>query len=50
MGWDKSEKELKNAYELKNSSLMLLVHPTIDEGDMSEACSIIDEVLCAARR
>lgn len=50
MGWSKSAKDLPNASELKDTSLMLLVHPTITIGDMEKACGIISEVLAQAQK
>lgn len=48
--WNKSEKDLPNAAMLKDTSLMLLVHPTITAEDMDEACKIIAEVLSQAQK
>ena len=49
-GWHKSAEDLPNAYALKDTSLMLLVHPTITEADMRKACGIISEVLTLASK
>lgn len=49
-GWHKSAEDLPNAYALKDTSLMLLVHPTITETDMRQACAVIAEVLSLASK
>ncbi len=49
-GWTKPKEELPNAYLLKNSSLMFLVHPTISEADLKKACEIIEDVLGKAQK
>lgn len=49
-GWSKPKEELPNAYLLKNSSLMFLVHPTISEADLKKACEIIEDVLGKAQK
>lgn len=49
-GWSRTKEELPNAYALKDSSLMLLVHPTITDADMQHACSVIENTLTLAQR
>ncbi len=49
-GWNKTEKDLPNAFALKDTSLMLLVHPTLEETDIKQACQIITEVLTQAQK
>lgn len=49
-GWGKTKEELPNAYKLGETSLMLLVHPTITDADMDGACEIISEVLKQASK
>lgn len=48
-GWNKPAAELPNACALKDTSLMLLVHPTIEEADMRRACKVIAKVLTEAQ-
>ncbi len=43
-GWTKNARELPNAFALKNSSLMLLTHPTITESDAAAAAEEIAKV------
>lgn len=49
-GWSKSAEELPNAYSLKDTSLMLLVHPTITDSDMQYACETIGKIISQATR
>ena len=49
-GWSRTKEELPNAYALKDSSLMLLVHPTIGQADMQRACDVIENTLTLAQR
>ena len=49
-GWSRTKEELPNAYALKDSSLMLLVHPTIEQTDMQRACDVIENTLTLAQR
>ncbi len=49
-GWNKSKEELANAYMLKDTSLMLLVHPTLEQTDIHQACNIIADVLTQAQK
>lgn len=49
-GWTKSGKELPNAFALKDTSLMFLLHPTLEEADIGRACGVIGKVLAAARK
>lgn len=49
-GWSKTEQELPNAYALKDTSLMLLTHPTLSEADMLRACEVIEGVLRRAQK
>ena len=48
-GWTKTEAELPNAAAMRDTSLMLLVHPTITDEDMDGACEIISGVLSKAQ-
>ena len=48
-GW-RPEKRLKNAQELGETSLMMLVHPTLTEEEMQKSCSILRTVLQSASR
>lgn len=50
LGMEKSEKELPNAFVLKNTSIMFLLHNTISEEDMNMACEKISKVLKNAQR
>ena len=49
-GWSRTKDDLPNAYALKDSSLMLLVHPTISDDDMRRACDVIENTLTLAQR
>ncbi len=49
-GWSKAKDELPNAYALKDTSLMLLVHPTITVDDMLFAQGVIEDVLSHAQK
>ncbi len=49
-GWDKTEKDLPNAFALKDTSLMLLVHPTLEVEDIYQACEIISDILTQAQK
>ena len=49
-GWSKSAEKLPNAYSLKDTSLMLLVHPTITDSDMQYACENIGKIISQATR
>ncbi|MBQ6534261.1 MAG: DegT/DnrJ/EryC1/StrS aminotransferase family protein [Opitutales bacterium] len=49
-GWSKSAKDLPNAFELGETSLMLLVHPTLGEPDIARANGVIEQVLKSASR
>ncbi len=49
-GWSKSKDDLPNAYALKDTSLMLLVHPTITQEDMCRAQEVVAEVLSQAQK
>ena len=48
--WTKSKDDLPNAFALKDTSLMLLVHPTLEDSDIHNACQIITEVLTQAQK
>jgi Predicted pyridoxal phosphate-dependent enzyme apparently involved in regulation of cell wall biogenesis len=47
-GWNKSEAALPNAAFLRDRTLMLLVHPTLEDNDISEAKKIISDILSEA--
>ena len=49
-GWNKSKTDLPNAYALKDTSLMFLVHPTLEKEDIYRACEVISKVLKEAGR
>ncbi len=49
-GWSKTKDDLPNAYALKDTSLMLLVHPTITVDDMQFAQEVINDVLSLAQK
>jgi len=48
MGWGKGEKELPNAFALKDTAVMLLTHPTITQEDMFAAAEKIRATLKGA--
>ena len=48
-GW-RPEKRLENAQELGETSLMMLVHPTLTEEEMQKSCSVLRTVLQSASR
>ena len=48
-GWRPSDR-LPNAYELGETSLMFLVHPTLTEAEIDKTCSVIREVLSLAQK
>ncbi len=50
LGWERSHKDLPNAYSLKDTSLMLLVHPTIELDEMKQASEIIKKIILKSTR
>ena len=47
-GW-RPEKGLKNAKELGETSLMFLVHPTLTNEEMDQACKAVQQVIESAQ-
>ncbi len=41
---------LENARLLGETSIMMLVHPTLTKDEMSKACKVLDEVLSLASK
>ena len=48
-GW-RPEERLPVARELGETSLMFLIHPTLTEGEMEKACSVLQEVMSQAAK
>ena len=46
-GW-RPEKHLPIAQELGETSFMLLVHPTLTQGEMNHTCAVLQEVMWLA--
>ncbi len=49
-GLSKSEKELPNAAALRDTSVMLLIHPTITKSDMEAAGKELEKILSQAQK
>ncbi|MBR4597121.1 MAG: DegT/DnrJ/EryC1/StrS aminotransferase family protein [Opitutales bacterium] len=49
-GLEKTKEQLPNAYELKNSAMMFLTHPTLELSDLHAACGAIKNVLAQAQK
>jgi dTDP-4-amino-4,6-dideoxygalactose transaminase len=46
----RQSERLPIARELGETSMMLLVHPTLTESDIGKSCDVLDEVLALATR